>query len=456
MLPALLAAPRRRYLLFIGGGLAIAAAAATAAFAIATRAPARPPAAPPALALAPDPSIVRYRHALGAAGAAAGELAAATLQALEAKVTSPAASPLDMTELAQLYLRRAKESGDPKDYEAAAKLATRSLEILPSPNGAVLVLAQVASAKHDFAQAIELANRHNRGQSAGALAVLATAHLALGELAAASAAAEAGVERQPDSGTYLMRALVMQAQGRDAEAAFDFSRAAAVEGDGDIDEAARLRALWGRFLLRRGELAGAALVIGEALRIAPDHALALGQEGELLLRSGKPKDAAARFEQAFATSRQVRYLIDQARAQELAGDRTNADRLRGQVEKLVRAELGAGGLGHRLDLAEVLLDRGGPADLAEAVTLAREEVERRGSVEARFQLARALARTGGRDEALRQVQAALASGAREAQLYELAARLEKARGNEPRAAFYSREADRLDPRRSGWRAAGLP
>ena len=104
----------------------------------------------------------------------------------------------------------------------------------------------------------------------------------------------------------------------------------------------------------------------------------------------------------------------------------------------------------------MLIDRGGAADLTEAAALAREEVARRPSVEARFQLARALARTGGRDEALRQVQAALASGAREAQLYELAARLEQQRGGPARAALYARLADRLDPGRSGWRTAGLP
>jgi tetratricopeptide (TPR) repeat protein len=90
-----------------------------------------------------------------------------------------------------------------------------------------------------------------------------------------------------------------------------------------------------------------------------------------------------------------------------------------------------------------------------AVALAREEVARRGSFEARFQLARALARIGARDEAIREVQAALASGAHEAQLYELAAQLEAQRGNAAAAALYTRQADRLDPGSSGWRKLGL-
>jgi Flp pilus assembly protein TadD len=106
----------------------------------------------------------------------------------------------------------------------------------------------------------------------------------------------------------------------------------------------------------------------------------------------------------------------------------------------------------------VLIDRGGRAQLAEAVALAREEAARRGSWEVRFQLARALARSGARDEALRELQTALASGAHEAQLYALAADLEARRGNSAAATLYTRLADQLDPAGptgKAWRTLGF-
>jgi tetratricopeptide (TPR) repeat protein len=443
-----------RQSLLLGAGVAIAVAIATVAVSTAARRPAPLPQARPS-ALTPDPQLVRYRHPILDATAAEQDLDG-ELAAREARTRAQPGSYMDLAELADLHFRRAKLTGDPKDYEAAEAAAKRSLELLPSPNGAVLVLAKLASARHDFRRAIELARQHKQGRSTSALMALATSHLALGEHAEASAAAEALVDGLPDAAAYLMRALVMEAQGRDTEAAFDFARAAAAEEPGDVDESARRRALWGQFLIERGELASAKLVLDEALRIAPGHPLALAQSGELLLRTGRAKEASARFEQAFAASRQVRYLIDQARAQELAGDRPGADQLRAQVEKLVRPELGEGGVGHRLELAEVLIDRGAPADLTEASGLAREEVARRPSADARFQLARALARTGSPNEALRHVHASLALGAREAQIYELASRLERKRGNAARSALYAREADRLDPGASGWRKAGLP
>ncbi|HET7501247.1 MAG TPA: hypothetical protein VFK02_09605 [Kofleriaceae bacterium] len=401
--------------------------------------------------LAPDPAAFRYRYPATAPAAAPDT--AATIAALEDRVRAMA-SPFDLAELAELHLRKAQQDGDPADYQAAEAMARRSLELLPSPNPAVLTLARLAEARHEFRDAIELARRY-KGRSAGAQIVLATAHLALGELPAAAEAADAALAIKPDSGGHLMRALVMSAQGRDPEAAFELAAAARLEEPGDLPGAARLRALWGRFLLRRGELDGAARVLDEALRIAPGYPLAVACRGELLLRTGAARDAARAFEQAFASSRQVRYLIDEARAEELAGDPTGADALRTQVEAIVRGELAEGGLGHRLDLAEVLVDRGRPTDLAEAVALAREEVARRQSFEARFQLARALTRTGARDEASREVAAALASGAHEAQLYELAAQLEAQRGNAAASALYTRLADRLDPGGSGWRTLGL-
>lgn len=401
--------------------------------------------------LAPDPAALRYRFSTASSTAAADT--ASTITALEARIEA-LASPFDYGELAELHLRRAQLDGDPEGYRIAEAMARRSLELLPSPNLAVLTLARLAEVRHDFRDAIELARGH-AARSAGAALILATAHLALGELAAAAEAAHTAIAIKPDTAGYLTRALVLQTQGRDAEAALDFANAARVEEPGDLPAAARLRALWGRFLLRRGELAGAAQLFDEALRIAPGFALATAYRGELALRTGHARDAARLFEQAFIASRQVRYLIDQARAQELAGDLPGANALRAQVEAIVRAELGAGGLGHRLDLAEVLIDRGAPSDLAEAVALAREEASRRGSWEVRFQLARALARSGARDEARREVQAALASGANEAQLYELAAALEARCRNPRAAALYTQLADRIDPGASGWRKLGL-
>lgn len=416
--------------------------------------PVRAPAPVPApTGLAPAPSAFRYRFTTPAATDPRKELDE-TIAAFEARVKS-APAPLDLSELADLLFRRAQLTGDRRDYDRAGELARQSLEILPTPNSATLTLAKLANARHEFREALRLMHDY-KSRSPTVHTIQATAMLALGDLVGAANAANAAVAIKPDSNTYLMRALVMTAQGRDREAAADYAAAARAEDHGDPQGAARLRAMWGRFLLRRGERAVAGQLFDEALRVAPDFTLAQALRGEWLLRSGKPKEAAAQLEQAFAASRQVRYLMDQARALAVAGDAKNADAVRGQVETIVRAELGEGGLGHRLDLVEVLVDRGNTAHLTEAIALAREEVRLRPSADAKYQLARAFARSGDLEQAIAEIQGALATGAREPQMYELASRLEKARGNATRAAMYAQLAAELDPGNHGWRALGMP
>jgi tetratricopeptide (TPR) repeat protein len=360
------------------------------------------------------------------------------------------ASPFESAELADIYYRRAMKSGDRTAFETSERYAQKSLAVLRHPNGALATLAKDKAARHHFAEAIALAEESlSHKPTVGAYLTVATAHLALGELPPAATAAEAAIALKPDSSGYTTRALVEEAQGRDREAAADFVRAVAVEQPG-LDGAAKLRALWARLLIRRGEYSGAAMIIGEALRISPQQPLAMAMRGELRLRDGDPEGAANDFDTAFGASRQIRYLMDEARA-ETVRDGKPATALLDQIETMVRGELADDGFGHTLDLIETLVDRGRPADLAEAVSLGREEVKKRASLEVRYQLARALARTGRDAEADAQLQAALATGAHEAQLYELAAELAAKRGDTDLAATYTHDADDVDPVNTGWR-----
>ncbi len=405
----------------------------------------RTAAAPPAALVM---EAVRYRYPVSA-----NRSVTDAINELSPRAATPNATLADYNELAGLYLKRAVADGSAEDYAAAEAMAAKSLAINPRGNAAALIPAKLANARHDFLRAIEIARADLAVRpSAAAYGVLATAYLALGDLVEASRAADAAVQLQSGTGAYLMRALVLEKAGRDAEAEWDFEHAVAVEEGGDASEAARLRALWGRSLLRANRPADAARVLAEALRIAPEHPLALAQHGELLLRTGKLAEARAAFEQAFALSRQVRYLIDLARAQELSGDAAAATATRTTVEKLVRADLAASNsTGHRLELVEVLLDRGGAGPTTEALAMAREEVLARPSDATRFQLARALLAAGDRKGAQVQVAAILATGVRDARVYELAARVEAG----PRAALYRTEADRWDPGGSNWRSLGL-
>jgi len=398
--------------------------------------------------LLPDRSAIHYRYAL----AETKNDEAAAIAALEAR--DQTTSPFDTAELAELYQRRGQRTGDKADLSKAEQLARRSLELLDSPNPARLTLARLANAHHEFRTAIELAERHlarRGGDARGANLIIATAQLALGDLDHATRAAATALAIRPDPDGYLTRALVEQAGGKDLEAAADFANAARAEQPGDASGAARLRALWARFLIRRGAFTEAQRVIAEAARIAPTMPLVIAQQAELALRTGHPKDAARLFASAYENGPTTRYMIDEARARDLAGEHEKAAILRDRAEYFIRRDAG----GHQLELVEALVDGGTSRGVADAIELATTELERRPNADVRYQLARALARAGRYDDARVHVRAALSTGAREAQLFELAAFIDDKLGDKHSATSYRHSARELDPVRAGWATLGL-
>ena len=93
----------------------------------------RAPATPPQPGLTPTATVVHYRYST--APALDTDLSGMITQ-LEARVQGSPASPLDMTDLAELYHRRALQDGALEDYQRSETLARQSLEKMPTHNGA--------------------------------------------------------------------------------------------------------------------------------------------------------------------------------------------------------------------------------------------------------------------------------------------------------------------------------
>lgn len=360
-------------------------------------------------------------------------------KALEARVAK-ARSPLEMTQLAHAYVARARRTGERQWLERAEELAKESLQLLSSPNSAKLVLAGVAEQRHQFADAIRWAKEAMDDRpSATAAQLVAGCALAQGQVDEALRYAELALEFRPDAGTYLWRAMALAARGRDDEADFDFERALALEEPGQLDESVRLRAFWARHLMRRGANTAARELLDVALRLAPTSALALSLRGELALDEGNAPLAAERFREAFRSGKLPRSLVFLARALKQQERVREAEETRAMAENLLRRELMTD-TGHRLDLAEALLDASEPKKVEEAVKLLQEEQKVRRTPEVFLALARALERKGTPIPAQQAIREALRTGVRDRRIYAVAARLERTNGNAARARMYERLA----------------
>jgi tetratricopeptide (TPR) repeat protein len=267
----------------------------------------------------------------------------------------------------------------------------------------------------------------------------------MGDMAKASQYADQVVMMKPLSANIALRALVLLSQGRDEEGVFEFRNALAKEQFGEAMESSWIRTVFGRYYLKRGNLRLARELFQEAIRITPEFPLALDLLGQVESREGHFAKAESYFNEAFAVSRQIPYLLHLAMATSQKGERGSADALRTQAEDLVRRELGTASYGHRLDLARLLLEKGTPAAIAEAVTLTQEETHLRQSAETYYTLSQALFRAKRWAESRDAIFTCLRTGVRDADYFYQAAQVERQIGGVNRADFYLEQVRELDP-----------
>jgi len=365
-------------------------------------------------------------------------------------------SALNQSSLATAYIQMAKVTGEGNWYLLAEQSAQQSLTSLPYSNPeALMLLARVAEAKHDFAGALKLTAQVPDHKDA--IGIQVTSNLATGKLDKASYAADQWVDRLPSVSSLTLRALVKTAQGKDAEALQNFQAAIANEEPGELTNSARTRTLLGRFYYERGNLEQAAALYREALRIQPGLPLALMNWAQLEIRQGNYEAADRHYAEVLATSRGTPRAFDplilrgQARIQKLQGNDTQAQALWAQAESLLRQTLTTGqaatgaAFGHRRDLARLLLERGNTQDIAEAVSLMESEVKIRRDAETLNTYAWALSASGKPQQAQQVIHAAIATGIRDASLYDRAAAIDTALDNKTQAQAHARKALQIDP-----------
>ncbi len=357
---------------------------------------------------------------------------------------------LDRAGLAGAYLKEARITGDLRWYLLAEQTARASLARLAVNNdGAVLALARVAEARHDFPDAMRLARA--AGPSDEALPIIVTSSLATGDVPGASRAVRALVAADPSLRAYALRALVEIAQGRDAEADADYRRALALEEPEETASSTWVRSLYGRFLYQRGRFGEARTLFTEALRILPQYPLALTDLAVLDLRQGRYEAAVDHLTRVVTVTRDAPNVYDHvvlrgvAQARDLQGRRAEAARFWNDAASRLRQDAASGAYGHRRELARLLLTRGRPDDLPEVLHLMRQELAVRVDPDTLDTMAWALCRAGQWDDAQRAARAAMRWGVRDARYFYRAAAVAQGLGDTEAARAYLRLVRAADP-----------
>ena len=360
---------------------------------------------------------------------------------------------LSQAALANTYLKLARATGDANWYMLAEQAAQQSLQKLPFNNeGAQIVQAKVAEARHDFDRAILLASQVLTTQpySEPAQAILITAYLGKGNLTEAKVIADTLVQQIPTLGALTLRGLVYVAQGQDALAIQDFKAALKAEEPQEAGSSALTRTLMGRFYASKGNYQTARQLYKEALDILPRYPLALVHMANLETRQGHYRTAKKLYSRVF-TSQDYSNVWDHVALQGMAqvanlqGKLSEAQQLWQQAEEKFRQHQDLDTFGHRRALAQLLLDRGDVADLAETLELMEADLEVRQDAETLDTYARVLMKLGRWEDAQQALQTAIEQGARNAVIFYRAGLVEQQLNNRPMASEYFETAQTVDP-----------
>jgi tetratricopeptide (TPR) repeat protein len=361
---------------------------------------------------------------------------------------------LELASLAGAYLTKARVSGWANWYLLSEQAAKRSLANLPVfNNGAILVLAEIAEARHDFKEALRLANQVLAYQPSneGASSILVTANLARGNITEAQAVVDELVKRIPTAGILSLRAFVYAAKGQDDLAQQDFEAAIGFEQPGDAYGSAWLRTQLGKLHARHGRVSEAETLYNEALRIASDYALAQLSLADLKVKTGDYKTATQLYQDVLDRAKDSSTVFDHValqglwRARTLQGDDAGAMEVWTKAETILRQDAYSNAFGHPRELARLLLERGDEKDLPEAFSLLQMELANRRDPVTLELTAWVFMRMNQDEDAKTMIQEAMAQGFQDAGIYYRAGVTEEKLGNADKAKQYFDQALKTDP-----------
>ncbi len=363
---------------------------------------------------------------------------------------------LERAALAQNYLKMARATGESSWYLLAEQTAQESLIQLPAHNySAIVVLAKVATAKHNFKQSLDLLKQ--LPPEAEALSLLTTSHLALGDVTTARNTADTLVQKLPTLGNLALKGLVEVAQGEDQAAMRDFKAAISVEEPEEVESSAWVRTLLGRLYYKRGQLQQAEELYQSALEILPRYSPALLNLAELAVRQWQADPTQSKdrsraielYDRFLIINQQAPTIYDHtalrglARVQQLQGDPVKANQTWERAIAKLRSDLT--GFGHRRELAQLLMERGQGKDLTDALALMQAEINIRQDPETWDTLAAAYFKLGQLPAAQQAIESALKSGLKDPAITDRAAAIAQANGQLAQAKQYRKLVKLIDP-----------
>ena len=351
-------------------------------------------------------------------------------------------SPLAYNQLAAIYIKRARSTGDFGLNTKAQNAVDKALEIAPEDLTAQKLKASLHLTFHRFTEALELGKKLQTIAPDDALVdgVLTDANAELGNYAEAVTMAQKMVDTKPNTSSYARVAHIRSLYG-DMNGAVEMFKIAARTADPQDKEAQSWCLVQlGDEYWKNGKYAEAEKVYDESLQNFPNYHFALAGKGRVRASQGD-------FETAIKFLTDANNRVPNVEAAILLGDiytkQGDLDKAKQQYDlvEIIEAKIGVNNDQKRLAVLWADHD----IKLDEALAITKRESDIRKDIFTSDALAWTLFKKGQLKEAKTAIAAAMNPKANDARIYYHAGMIEKGLGNNAEAKKMLETALRVNP-----------
>lgn len=347
--------------------------------------------------------------------------------------------------LAMALTLRARETADPDFYDQALRVLDQSLRLSPKNFGAQKIRTWALLGKHEFAQALEIAQSLNRKAPDDIMVYgfIVDACVELGMYAQAQEAAQWMLDMRPGNIPGLTRAAYLRELFGDIDGAIELMMMAyqRIPRHETENRAWTLTHL-GHLHLISAKIDIADELLTQAMELFPDYHYTLAQLAKTRTAQGRHADALDLLRKHYEVAPHPENLYLVGQALERLGHLQEAWVAYKQFEKGARGEMDSADNANR-DLIFYYVDHANLPD--EALYVARREIDRRQDVHTLDAYAWALYANDQFQEARKQIEAALEVGIRDAQMFYHAGAIAAKQGDADAAQQYFKQAIDLNP-----------
>ena len=310
------------------------------------------------------------------------------------------------TALGDAFMQKARETADASYYGRAEQAFERALELDTADGAALVGLAWVQSARHEFEKSTESARKALAvdATNAAAYGLLGDAALELGDYDLAAEHYQKMLDLRPDISAYSRSAHFLFVIGDVRRATWVMDRAIKA-GAPYAENTAWCRAQLALMHLATGNLVAAEQIVEQAMARAPSNYHVLFAQGRVRAARANYAGAIDAYRRASAIAPQHEVVVALGRLYAVTDDPKSAEQQWALVETIDRLNK-ANGVTGDAQLARFLADR--ERRLPEALAIAEREFKRRPNVFAADALAWAYYKNGRYTDARRLSAKALA------------------------------------------------